>query len=143
MLQLLINDDSLRKLRNVNNFRDFFQGMEINFTSREIRVSEMLMENRSVSFFCRLLLWRFTKICKYGFCTAENIHQAMICYHSFQEILKSHAECWLTYKFPVQQLRLLRPRTSALLLERKIPIALLHSKTVPLTAIEHFNAELR
>ena len=37
----------------------------MNFTSREMRVGEMLMGNRSVSFFCRLLLWRFTKISKY------------------------------------------------------------------------------
>ena len=29
---------------------------------------------RCVSFLCRLLLWRFAKISKYGFCTAQNIH---------------------------------------------------------------------
>ena len=43
-----------------------------NFTLREMRVGEMLMGNRSVSVFCRLLLYRFTKISKYGFCTAQN-----------------------------------------------------------------------
>ena len=29
-----------------------------NLMLREMRVGEMLMENRSVSFICRLLLWR-------------------------------------------------------------------------------------
>ena len=53
-------------------------GME-NFTLREMRVGEMLMENRSASFFCRLLLWRFAKINKYGFCTAQNFHWSRIC----------------------------------------------------------------
>ena len=36
-------------------------------------------ENRSVTFFCRLVLWRFAEISKYGFCTAQNIHWSMIC----------------------------------------------------------------
>ena len=80
----------------------------------------------------------------------------MICYRLFQEILKSHAECKLTYKFPVQQLRLLQPRNSALLLERKYQYLFYIQKlryysrdktkivlSLTLTAIEHFNAELR
>ena len=59
-----------------------------NFTLREMRVGEMLMGNRSASFFCRLLLWRFAKISKYGFCTAQNFHWSMICLplvHTFEK----------------------------------------------------------
>ena len=33
-----------------------------NFTFGEMHVSEKSMGNRSVSFFCRLMLWRFAKI---------------------------------------------------------------------------------
>ena len=61
----------------MKNFRDFFVGME-NFTLKEMHVGEKSMGNRIVSFFCRLLLWRFAKISKYGFCTAQNIHQSII-----------------------------------------------------------------
>ena len=137
------------------NFRYFSQELEISLLQRRIQAKNQ-WENRSVSFLCRLLLWRFTKISKYGFCTAQNIHQSTICYRSFQEIFKSDAECWLTYKFPVQQLRLLRPRNSALLLERKYQQLFYIKKlcyyprdktkivlSLTLTSIEHFNAELR
>ena len=31
-------------------------------------------ENRSVSFFCRLSLWRVAEISKYGFCMEQNTH---------------------------------------------------------------------
>ena len=44
-----------------------------------MRVGKCWWENRSVSFFCRLLLWRFAKTSKYGFCTEQNIHWSMIC----------------------------------------------------------------
>ena len=45
-----------------------------NFTFREIHVDENRWENRSVSLFFRLLLWRFAKISQYDFCTAHNIY---------------------------------------------------------------------
>ena len=80
----------------------------------------------------------------------------MICLPLILEILKSHAVCWLTYKFPVQQLRLLQTRNSALLLVRKYQYLFQIRKrryysgnntkivlSLSLTAIEHFHAELR
>ena len=64
--------------------------------------------------------------------------------------------CWLTYKFPVLQLRLLQTRNSALSFERKYQYLFQIQKrcyysgnntkivlSLSLTAIEHFHAELR
>ena len=37
-------------------------------------IQNMWKTKKKVSFLCRLLLWRFAKISKYGFYTAQNIH---------------------------------------------------------------------
>ena len=85
-------------------------------------------ENRSVSFFSRLLLWRFAKISKQGFCMEQNIHKSIpwlfIIITAHLLILGGFkvARCVLVdiiTSSSVLQLRLLQTRNSALSLESK------------------------
>ena len=53
----------MKKGKKCEKLSRLFVGME-NFTFREMQVAKYRWENRSVSFFCRLFLWRFAKIRK-------------------------------------------------------------------------------
>ena len=67
---LLCNSCSRRSLDQINLH---FLALHTRWLIKKAKTYEKLSW-RCVSFLCRLLLWRFAKISKYGFCTAQNIH---------------------------------------------------------------------
>ena len=110
----------IKKAKKCEQLSRVFVGMG-NFTFREMPLGEMLMESRSVSFFSRLLLWKFVEISKYVFCTAKTFISLWFdCLLSLSLILgdlKSHATYCLTY-------RLLSVTTLASTDEKFCPLAL-------------------